>query len=294
MTNTPSMPADRIVTACEERRQAVVEVLRLAKRRITLSLFRCTDKAIFSELAAAVKRGVVVEVLATSRARGGKKKLKQLWNKLEATGATIATYNDPVVKYHAKYLVVDDGPALIASLNFTRKCFSRTNDAIVITHDRAVVDGLRALMMADRDERPLPSGLPARLIVGPELARRQFTELIETASARVQLIDPKVSDPALLALLSARRKQGLRVDIHGDPHLAGMKSHGKIMLIDGKRAVVGSMALTALCLDFRREVAVVVDEPAAVAGIQKLFTSIDAAAGVPSSATASVAGGTLC
>jgi phosphatidylserine/phosphatidylglycerophosphate/cardiolipin synthase-like enzyme len=90
--------------------------------------------------------------------------------------------------------------------------------------------------------------------------------------------------------MNTRRDNGLRVDIHGDSHVAGMKSHGKILLIDGTRAVVGSMALAALSLDFRREVAVVVDEPAAVAGVAKLFRSIDAAAGAPASA----AGGASC
>ena len=64
-----------------------------------------------------------VEVLVTSRAKGGKKKLRKLWNRLEETGAARHAYTDPVVKYHAKYLVVDEGPAVIASLNFTRKCF---------------------------------------------------------------------------------------------------------------------------------------------------------------------------
>ena len=48
-------------------------------------------------------------------------------------------YTDPVVKYHAKYLVADDGPAVVASLNFTRKCFRKTCDALVVTHDPAVV-----------------------------------------------------------------------------------------------------------------------------------------------------------
>ena len=38
-------------------------------------------------------------------------------------------HTDPVVKYHAKYLVADDGPAVVASLNLTRKCFERTCDA---------------------------------------------------------------------------------------------------------------------------------------------------------------------
>src|SRR5205823_10759566 len=114
---------DRILTAPAARRQAVLDAMHEARSRITLSLFRCTDKSVFGELAAAVDRGVNVEVLVTSRAKGGKKKLKKLWNRLEETRASIDAYTDPVVKYHAKYLVVDDGPALITSMNFTRKCF---------------------------------------------------------------------------------------------------------------------------------------------------------------------------
>lgn len=283
-------PADRVVTACEQRRDEVLNAMRDAKKRISLSLFRGTDKKVFDELAAAVSRGVDVEVITTSRAKGGKQKLRKLWERLEATGASVYPYNDAVVKYHAKYLVVDDGPALVASLNLTRKCFTRTCDAIVVTYDPAVVRGLRALMIADRDGKPLPDTLPDRLIVGPESARRQITTIIEAAQKRVQVIDPKLSDPAIVSLLNARRDAGLTVDVHADSHVAGMKSHGKLMLIDGQRAVVGSMALTALCLDFRREVAVVIDDASAVATIGRLFESIEAAAG----AGAPAAGGASC
>ena len=63
------------------------------------------------------------------------------------------------MKYHAKYLVADEGPAVVASLNFTRKCFRKTCDALVITHDPAVVAGLRQLWTADRDRRPMPEDL---------------------------------------------------------------------------------------------------------------------------------------
>ena len=61
------------------------------------------------------------------------------------------------------YLVADNGPAVVASFNFTKKCFERTCDALVLTHDREVVDGLRALMAADRDRRPLPATVSPRL-----------------------------------------------------------------------------------------------------------------------------------
>src|SRR5262249_52657603 len=153
---------DRIVTSVEERRATILEVIRNARESIVLSLFRCNDEQIFDEIARATGRGVTVEALITSRAKGGKNKLKKLWENLEGTGATVYAYTEPVVKYHAKYLVADDGPAVVASLNFTRKCFSKTCDAIVVTHDPEVVTGLRALIRADRERAPLPSALPER------------------------------------------------------------------------------------------------------------------------------------
>ena len=289
MTKSSGRLPDRIVTAPAARREAVLDAIHGAESRITVSLFRCTDKALFGELAAAVDRGVDVQVLVTSRAKGGKKKLKKLWKRLEDTRATIVPYTDPVVKYHAKYLVVDDGPALITSMNFTRKCFDETCDAVAVTYDPGIVDGLRQLMATDREGGAAPATLPDRLIIGPERARRQFTALLQQARKSIQIIDAKMSDPGLIDLINQRRAQGVTVEIFGQKRLGNLISHGKMMLVDGARAVVGSLALTALSLDFRREVALVVEEPAAVAELDQLFRSIAAAAsatGTPSAATA--------
>jgi len=265
---------DRLIVAVDERRPAVIDVIRQARRRITLSLFRCNDAAIFEELKAAVDRGVEVEVLVTSRAKGGKKKMAKLWTALEQTGATIHSYSDPVVKYHAKYLVADEGPAIIASLNFTKKCFRSTCDALVITHDPAAVADLRRLWTADRVRLPMPADVTDRLIVGPERARRQFTSLIEGARSSIRLIDAKLSDPDLVSLLNARRGAGMTVETFSGKRLGDLKSHGKIMLLDDETVVVGSLALSALSLDFRREVAIVITDAAAVAAAVELFRSV--------------------
>jgi phosphatidylserine/phosphatidylglycerophosphate/cardiolipin synthase-like enzyme len=180
-----------------------------------------------------------------------------------------------VVKYHAKYLVADEGPAVVASLNFTKKCFSMTWDALVFTHDPEVVSGLRRLMAADCGRQPIPDDLTPRLIVGPERARRQLTTLVEQAHTSIRLIDAKLSDPDLIALLRAKREAGVAVEIFSSKQLAGLKSHGKVMVIDDRILVVGSLALSALSLDFRREVSIVVQEPAAVSEAVQLFASID-------------------
>lgn len=267
--------ADRVVSSVEERRAAIVGAIRSARGSIALSLFRCNDEEIFEELANATSRGVRVEALVTSRAKGGKKKLKKLWSRLEQTGALMHAYADPVVKYHAKYIVVDDALAVVASFNFTRKCFERTCDALVMTSDPAVVAGLRALMHADREQRSISEPLSPRLIVGPDSARRQFTALLMQARSSIRLIDAKLSDPDIVALLKARRAEGLRVQVFDEKRLGALKSHGKMLLIDDRVAVIGSLALAALSLDFRREVAIVVDDPSAVADVAELFRGIE-------------------
>jgi cardiolipin synthase len=282
---------DRLILAVEERRGVILDVIRKARRRLILSLFRCNDEAIFNELAYAVDRGVSVEVITTSRAKGGRGKLEQLREALDHTGANVKTYNDPVVKYHAKYIVADEGPAIVASLNFTRKCFRKTCDGIVITHDPVIVNDLRRLIEADAAGQKMPADVSERLIIGPERARRQLTALIEEARSSIRIIDAKLSDPELVALLRSRRAGGLTVEVFDSRRVGDLKSHGKIMLVDDTKVVVGSLALAALSLDFRREVAIVVDEPSAVADAVELFRHLAAAANEAGTAPAGAVDG---
>jgi phosphatidylserine/phosphatidylglycerophosphate/cardiolipin synthase-like enzyme len=272
-----AVQVDRFVSAPADRKRVVLQIIESAGRHLALSLFRCNDPDIFDGLTRAVSRGVAIDVLVTSRAKGGKKKVERLWRNLEKTGARVHPYGDQVVKYHAKYVVADEGPAIVASLNFTRKCFNRTCDALVVTHDPAVVGSLRRIMEADRQGLPLPD-VSNRLIVGPERARGQFTALLRGARTSIRLIDAKLTDPDLVTLLNERRAEGVTVEVHGSKQVAGVKSHGKILLIDDRTAVVGSLALAALSLDFRREVAIIVEEPSAVAEVKDLFRSIRTAA----------------
>jgi phosphatidylserine/phosphatidylglycerophosphate/cardiolipin synthase-like enzyme len=278
MTSDRRVPPDRLIVNVEDRRPAVLDVIRQAQRRITLSLFRCNDDAVLAELTAATARGVAVEVLVTSRAKGGRKKMAKLWRALEETGASLHSYTDPVVKYHPKYLIADEGPAIVASLNFTKKCFKKTCDALVVTHDPRVVAHLRRLWTADCGREEMPEDLTERLIVGPERARRQFTALLDGARHSIRLIDAKLSDPDLVSLLNAKRAAGMTIEIFSAKRLGDLKSHGKILLLDDQTVVVGSLALAALSLDFRREVAIVVTDPAAVADAAELFRIVREAA----------------
>ena len=276
---------DRVVASPDACRDAILEVIAGAATDISLALFRCNDKEIFRALKHACARGVTVTALVTARADGSTKKLEKLRQALLDAGARVTVYADPVVKYHAKYLVADEGPAIVASLNFTKKCFKRTLDAMVITWDPAVVSGLRALTAADREARPLPASVSPRLVVGPEKARTQLMDLLRGAVSSIRLLDAKLSDPALVALLAERRASGVHVEVLDRKKYGDLKSHGKVCLIDDRLAVVGGLAMSALSLDFRREVAIIVDQRDAVTEVRAFLDAIVArSAGGPEAA----------
>jgi phosphatidylserine/phosphatidylglycerophosphate/cardiolipin synthase-like enzyme len=271
--------SEQIVLWPGERREAVLRVIRSAHNKLILSLFRCDDSKVLYELAQARRRKVRVQVLLTRRAKGGKKRLRELWTYLEGIGAEVSCYADPVVKYHAKYIVADDGPALVASLNLTRKCFEETCDFVQITYDPGVVSGLQRLFEADSQvpAGAFPEDLTDRLIVGPEQSRTRLAMLFQEARMSIRIIDPKLRDPEFLALLKTRNEAGVRVDVLGARVLADLHSHGKMILFDETTAVIGSISLSALSLGFRRELALKVCEPHCVGRLNDFFRTMAAA-----------------
>lgn len=270
--------AERIVVAPEERRPAVLSLIESARERLDISLFRCDDDLVVDAITRAVQRGVRVRVLMTGRAKGSKSQLKQLRKTLKRLGVEVRRYGDPVVRYHAKYAVADDGPAIIASLNFTRKCFRTTCDFLLVSNDPALVNGLLRVFEADWQGTRYLSGDAdgGRLIVGPEHARMQFAALLEQATHTIRLIDPKISDPAMLLLLKAREAQGIRVDIRSRSGLGPLAPHGKLLMIDDAAAVIGSISLSTLALEFRRELAVLIRDRQTLDALNLFWDSLPA------------------
>jgi cardiolipin synthase len=272
---------DRVFIEPAARRQAMLDVIAATRERLILSLFRCNDYGVLDSLAAALDRGVKVEAILTARAKGGKKRLRKLWVALEEMGATVHRFADPVVKYHAKYLVADNKVALVATLNPTRKCFSRTLDMVLTTRERAVAKSLSTLFAVDAAGKSLQPRhrLNDRLIVGPEGARARMRELFAGATQSIRILDHKLSDPDLVELLREQRARGISVSVVGRQPLGALVPHGKLIIIDEERAVLGSMALSALSLDFRREVSILIDQPSEVRALNLFYQELSARAG---------------
>jgi cardiolipin synthase len=267
---------DQVVLAPAQRREAILQLIRSAHREFLLTVFRCDDFTIVDELAAAVRRGVRVRVLITQRARGWKNKLKDLAALLTSLGAEVVPYAKPLMKYHAKYFVADEKLALVTSLNCTRKCFESTCDFMLFTHDPEVITGLKDLFEFDCCATPAGTAptLTTRLIVGPDHSRQRLIQILSDAASSIRIVDHRVRDAQILALLAEKERQGLKVQLIANAQTGGLISHGRMTVIDQKTAIIGSIHLSGPSLDLRREVAILTEEPGVVAELYDYFRSL--------------------
>lgn len=266
------MRRDRVVIDPSHRRAAVLQVIRSARRRLGLTIFRCNDREVLAEVAAAVQRGVEVDVLLTRRARGWRRRLDQLRTRLERIGARVTRHGLRATKHHAKYIVVDQGPLMVASFNLTRKCFSDTCDFAVMTWDPAAVADAWRLFDADLSRRPLPAAAArSRLVIGPDWASSAVRELLASARRSIRIIDHKLDDPRVVRLLRRKARDGVHVEHLGHRVVHGLTAHGKVTLVDARVALVGSLALSAASLSLRREVALLVHDAPAVRRLERFF-----------------------
>ena len=278
MTSTEDRAAERLIIAVNERRDAVIDFIDAARAELSLSLFRCDDDSVLDAVGRAVERGVRVRALVTERARGSKAHLKELRRRIKKLGADVRRYADPVVRYHAKYAIADDRLAIVASLNFTRKCFRDTCDFMLVSRDTALAGELRRLFDADWFGRTyLPKGAAGeRLMVAPENARPRFVECLRQATRSIRLIDPKLQDPAMLMLLRSREAEGVTIDVRGEEGLGTLVPHGKLLMVDDELAVIGSIALSTLALEFRRELAVAIRDRRCLDDVNDFWGSLPA------------------
>ena len=242
-------------------------------------MYRCDDLAIVDELAASARRGINVQILMTQLApRGWDERLKDLANLLRNLGTDVRLYESSVMKYHDKYVVVDDAFALVTSANLIRKSFETTCDYLLFTESPHIVEGLKKLFENDFSTRALPfPHITDRFIVGPEGARQRLTEIIASARKSIDIIDRRLTDPQILELLKARADDGVSVRIVGEQRTDGLTTHGRMILIDGQIAVLASMHLAAASLDSRRELAIVLEDAPVVQELNAYFESLSAA-----------------
>jgi phosphatidylserine/phosphatidylglycerophosphate/cardiolipin synthase-like enzyme len=250
----------------------LIKGIAAARRSVQIAIFRFDQRELERALANAVSRGVSVTALIAHTNRAGEEGLRKLELRLLAAGVTVARTADDLVRYHGKWMIVDSRDLYVMAFNFTCPDIERSRSFGVITGNREVVREASRLFDCDTARQPFETG-SGSLVVSPINARQALAHFIESARKELVIYDPKVSDRAMLRLLTQRAEAGVQVRIIGrvadrarvagkgseiaSRKLANQRLHTRTMVRDRSWVFVGSQSLREMELDERREVGLI-------------------------------------
>ena len=194
--------------------------------------------------------------------------------------------------YHIKIVVVDGRRTWISNGNLLEPYMSTERNYEVYDNDPQDAEDLQELFDADWDRRS-PDLDCTRLVVSPDNARDRLLDLIDGATDTLVFETMQFKDTDTLDAVAARVGAGVDVRVllaHPDwisdnynaaDFLIGLgvpvrymyewDLHGKMILVDGARAYVGSQNFTWTSIERNREAGVFLTERAAISTISTQF-----------------------
>jgi phosphatidylserine/phosphatidylglycerophosphate/cardiolipin synthase-like enzyme len=259
----------------------IVKAIRTARKKIDIFIFRMDREEIEQALEAAVVRGVTVRALIAHTNRGGEGRLRKLEQRLLAAGVLVSRTADDLVRYHAKYMIADATLHLFG-FNLTKLDIDKSRSFAISTRDTGAVHEATRLFESDVTRQAYTPG-KSNLVISPDNARAMLTAFIKGARRELAIYDAKVHDPSMIKLLKERAAKGVTVRVLGSVkgkdggldtrQLAGLRMHVRAIVRDGTRAFVGSQSLRKDELENRREVGLIITNPAVSRKLLQVFES---------------------
>ena len=278
----------------------VLQFLRSATEEILVKQFTFDHPAILEEVLAQHKRGIRVRVMLNGVKSTGERINDNTFATLEAAGIPVSWSCPDFVVTHEKSVIVDRKRLLLATFNFMEKYFSHTRDYGLIVADGGAAAQLGACFDSDWDRVAFQPQHSHRLAWSPGNARSLVCDLIDQAASSIDIQHPKFAEPVVFERIHAALTRGVHVrvlcggkhglhqpdlmssfalwrlfrDLGGKLHKqTNLRSHAKLILVDGAKALVSTQNLDQPAFDTRREVGIVVDDANVARQIASVFES---------------------
>jgi cardiolipin synthase A/B len=259
-----------------------------ATKSIRVKMFVFSDPDLLAAIIAARKRGVKVRVMLNAARRTGKSDNTESEKKLKAAGVEVMDSNPDYDVTHEKSMVIDDQTAFVKSLNWQTGNLTATRDYAIVTTHAHEVNEIIECFEADWARKPFKGDEKSHLIWCIGNGRERICQLIGSATHSLFVQNERYQDSVIIEHLVRAARNGVKVHVMARPphklkkeklsegvgglriledvgvkirKLEHLKLHGKMLLADGARAIVGSINLAPGSFDSRRELAIEVDDP---------------------------------
>lgn len=273
----------RLIVLPDDTANAILDPINAAGHTLNIRMFLFTDPTLLNAVIAARRRGVNVRVMLNPARRDGTDENGPAREALLAAGVSVRHSSPRFAVTHQKSMVIDGRIGLVESLNWETRDLTETRDYAVETTDKAEVAEMVRCFNADWTERSFEPGSDTDLIWCPNNGRQRIAAFIDNAKDTLWLQNERYQDMVIIERLVRAVNRGVRVRIMARAlhklkskklfegvnglrivHDVGAKVrmlkhhklHGKIMIADDRRAIVGSINLSPGSFDDRRELAI--------------------------------------
>jgi cardiolipin synthase len=275
----------------------ILEAINGAKKSLRVKMFIFSDPSLLKAVVAAKKRGVDVRVMLNPSRRSGKEENYESRKFLKAAGVDVRDSNPAFGLTHEKSMVVDDTTAFVKSLNWETKNITVTRDYAIVTKHKNEVGEVIEGFEADWHRKAFSPGDDAHLIWCVGNGRERIAHAIDDAKHSIVVQNERYQDAVIIERLVRAAMRGVEVRVMARPphklskekltegvgglrtmedvgikihKLKHLKLHAKMLLIDEKRVIVGSINLAPGSFDSRRELGIEVDDKHIVKRMMKI------------------------
>jgi phosphatidylserine/phosphatidylglycerophosphate/cardiolipin synthase-like enzyme len=276
-----------IIVLPDDTVHAIIDAINHAELSILIKMFLFSDPSLIQAVIDAKKRGVDVKVMLNPARRSGEEENEDTVRKLQEAGVEVRDSNPAFVLTHEKSMVVDKKVAFVKSLNWETRNLTETRDYAIVTSHAHEVEEIIQCFEADWDRQEFEPGQNSHLIWCAVNGRQRIARFIDEANHSLFIQNERFQDVVIIERLVHASRRGVKVHVMvRPPHtlkmekmtesigglrimddvgikihkLKHLKLHGKMLLADGCRAIVGSMNLTPGSFDHRRELAIEVHD----------------------------------
>lgn len=297
-TATQQLIRPQLVVEPDDGLGPVLDFIGSARETLRIKQFTFTDEDLIDAAIARRHAGVDVRVMLNPVKSRGDRANDETYARLAAAGIDVTWSNPAFYVTHEKSMVVDSHAAMIATFNLCTKYFTRTRDFGVVTTDPAQVAQIVEGFEADwRHEHWVPTP-DTGLLWSNANARHAMARFMDTAVERLEVQHPKFVDAVILDRIVAAAARGVKVrvlcggrqGISDDDVLdtfaslrtlrkfgvkvrkqSNLRAHAKLIIVDRRRALLGSMNIDRSAFDLRRELGMVLEDPALVDRLRRVF-----------------------
>jgi cardiolipin synthase len=297
LTLTNIMSHRSIIVLPDDTGKPIIDAINAAKKSVRIKMFIFSDPDLIKAVIAAKNRGLKIQVMLNPARRSGEEENAETRETLEKAGIEVKDSNPEFGITHEKSLVLDDETAFVKSLNWETKNLTVTRDYAIVTSHKHEVDEVIAGFEADWHRKDFNPGEHAHLIWCRGNGRERIARLIDDAKHTLFVQNERYQDSVIIERLVRAAVRGVKVHIMARPphslkkeklvegvgglrimddvgikihKLKGLKLHGKMLLADGVRAIIGSINLAPGSFDDRRELAIEVYDDDIVERLHKV------------------------